>query len=261
MNFVVSERGVEGTSFGEIGVFVTGCRDAGVNGEEGREGEPPRGKRAEEREERWQSRRPLQLPPLELGAIRPSLSLSLFLFFSFEKKTASPAAPRSRRKCARFAPPPQQAREFGPCCTKGTRRDATGGARSGEKAGSMVEAPRPKSYLNAPPSLCLLELFFPFFALFHPAKRRKKLSLHLARRRPSKRRRRGFSRGPGGGVRSRAIVRTARSTNSEGHGYEAGRGRKGKEEGVSRCDERTKTTKGEKKTHFLCFSRCPCFPS
>lgn len=107
------------------------------------------------------------------------LSLSLFLFFSFEKKTASPAAPRSRRKCARFAPPPQQAREFGPCCTKGTRRDATGGARSGEKAGSMVEAPRPKSYLNAPPSLCLLELFFPFFALFHPAKRRKKLESSL----------------------------------------------------------------------------------
>ena len=54
MNFVVSKRGVEGTSFGEIGVFVTGCRDAGVNGEERREGEPPRGKRAEEREERWE---------------------------------------------------------------------------------------------------------------------------------------------------------------------------------------------------------------
>lgn len=80
MNFVVSKRGVEGTSFGEIGVFVTGCRDAGVNGEEGREGEPPRGKRAEEREERWQSRRPLQSPPLELGAIRPSLSLSFSVF-------------------------------------------------------------------------------------------------------------------------------------------------------------------------------------
>lgn len=158
MNFVVSKRGVEGTSFGEIEVFVTGCRDAGVNGEEGREGEPPRGKRAEEREERWQSRRPLQSPPLELGAIRPSLSL--FLFFSFEKKTASPAAPRSRRKCARFAPPPQQAREFGPCCTKGTRRDATGGARSGEKAGSMVEAPRPKSYLNAPPLFACWSSFF-----------------------------------------------------------------------------------------------------
>ena len=43
----------------------------------------------------------------------------------------------------------------------------------------MVEAPRPKSYLNAPPSLCLLELFFPFFALFHPAKRRKKLESSL----------------------------------------------------------------------------------
>ena len=180
MNFVVSERGVEGTSFGEIGVFVTGCRDAGVNGEEGREGEPPRGKRAEEREERWQSRRPLQLPPLELGAIRPSLSLSLFLFFSFEKKTASPAAPRSRRKCARFAPPPQQAREFGPCCTKGTRRDATGGARSGEKAGSMVEAPRPKSYLNAPPLSLLAGALFSFLC-FVPSSKEKKEALSSSR--------------------------------------------------------------------------------
>ena len=192
------------------------------------------------------------------------LSLSLFLFFSFEKKTASPAAPRSRRKCARFAPPPQQAREFGPCCTKGTRRDATGGARSGEKAGSMVEAPRPKSYLNAPPLSLLAGALFSFLCFVPSSKEKKEareLSLHLARRRPSKWRRRGFSRGPGGGVRSRAIIRTTRSTNSEGHGYEAGRGRMGKEEGDSRCDERSKTTKGEKKTHFLCFSRCPCFPS
>lgn len=190
------------------------------------------------------------------------LSLSLFFCFSLLKKKRRPPRRRAAAASALDSLPLRSRRENSdPAARRGrgaTQQEEPG---AGRRPGRWSRLQGQKAISMPPPSLCLLELFFPFFALFHPAKRRKKLSLHLARRRPSKRRRRGFSRGPGGGVRSRAIVRTARSTNSEGHGYEAGRGRKGKEEGDSRCDERTKTTKGEKKTHFLCFSRCPCFPS
>ena len=138
--------------------------------------------------------------------------------------------------------------------------------RSPERGEGRVDGrgSKAKKLSQCPPLSLLAGALFSFLCFVPSSKEKKEareLSLHLARRRPSKRRRRGFSRGPGGGVRSRAIIRTTRSTNSEGHGYEAGRGRMGKEEGDSRCDERSKTTKGEKKTHFLCFSRCPCFPS
>jgi len=180
MNFVVSERGVEGTSFGEIGVFVTGCRDARRQrrGGAGRRATAWKTRRRERREMAESSSSAIAAAG---AGSHSTLSLSLFFCFSLlKKKTASPAAPRSRRKCARFAPPPQQAREFGPCCTKGTRRDATGGARSGEKAGSMVEAPRPKSYLNAPPLSLLAGALFSFLC-FVPSSKEKKEALSSSR--------------------------------------------------------------------------------
>ena len=190
--------------------------------------------------------------------------LSLFFCFSLLKKKRRPPRRRAAAESALDSLLLRSRRENSdPAARRGrgaTQQEEPG---AGRRPGRWSRLQGQKAISMPPLSLLAGALFS--FLCFVPSSKEKKeareLSLHLARRRPSKRRRRGFSRGPGGRVRSRAIVRTTRSTNSEGHGYEAGRGRMGKEEGDSRCDERTKTTKGEKKTHFLCFSRCPCFPS